>query len=554
MKVVVFMVVIMAITINSSHFLRRLDASTTVPTSSSCTALGKDFDAGKPAQCKKGNSLYNVTDEAQCNAGTWGGKCSASAAEPITKAECGVDGATFQFSSEEVQTSAVCKIKDTDQEFSDANANDAACKAKIYQIDAKCKTDKIAINDCQGPATYISSDSCKAGDALFKNVNSYDCGEINLSWENGKCVVSSGFSCTATENGLTKETIQSSVYSIDSIGESDNCPTHPTFTSGTPNTCKAGTFSFSLAEAPTDQTNCDTITLSWQTASVSKCVVTGGLTVDDNTEGFTKSLDDPAVYYITTVNDQTDCPTHPTFTSGTPNTCNAGTFSFSLAEAPTDQTNCDTITLSWQTVSVSKCVVTGGYSVTDGTSGFTKHTVESQVCHITSADSQGKCPAHPTLFKTGCYTATGAEIEGKSSSDCSSTDLSKTEARCSISGVTYSACVAEFIPAGTKKVNKCKYIVNGKTILLTDESRLVNEDGCKAALTWESVEGCNGAIGDNQTDCEVKGEYTKSTDPSCVEKSSTASPSSSKNKPANNSNGVNLYFKFSLLLIITLLF
>ena len=87
-------------------------------------------------------------------------------------------------------------------------------------------------------------------------------------------------------------------------------------------------------------------------------------------------------------------------------------------------------------------------------------------------------------------------------------------------------------------------------------SRLKDKNGCEAAVTWQSGENvCNGAIGDNQTDCETKGDYTESTAPSCVEKSSsTASASSSQSKTTSKSNGVNLYFKFTLLLIIGLLF
>ena len=202
MKLMFLIFVIMAITINSSIFLRKLESSTTQVTKDSCEKSGKGFDEGKPAQCKKGDTLYNVTEEAKCNVGTWAEKCSASATPALTKEECQGQG-TLKYSSNQETTEAVCKVQgttDTDKIFPESNGSQKECENKIYKIN-KCKTSGINIEDCQGPAVFTDAkESCVVSGTKVIQVDSSDtCAGITLEFNtDSKCVIKNGYTCTVS--------------------------------------------------------------------------------------------------------------------------------------------------------------------------------------------------------------------------------------------------------------------------------------------------------------------------------------------------------------------
>ena len=152
------------------------------------------------------------------------------------------------------------------------------------------------------------------------------------------------------------------------------------------------------------------------------------------------------------------------------------------------------------------------------------------------------CPQHPTYSDGTCTTQTDFVISGKTSSDCTSTDLTVESKHCSVTGVDYDKCVADYSATGqTTTVKKCTLaLTGGQTIELTDNDRLEDKTKCEVELKWSKT--CDGSVGGNESDCEVKGSYTAATAAACVEKQNS------------KSSGGNLYFKFALVFIISLLF
>ena len=75
------------ITINSNPFVRKLAV-----TEESCKKAGKDYKEAIPAQCKTGNTIFEVSKESDCKKGTWTGKedgvCSGTASPALTKNNC----------------------------------------------------------------------------------------------------------------------------------------------------------------------------------------------------------------------------------------------------------------------------------------------------------------------------------------------------------------------------------------------------------------------------------------------------------------------------------
>ena len=105
MKAELLLFMIMIISINSYPFLRKL-----ADTEESCKNAGKDYQEGKPAQCKTGSTVFEVSAESECNVGTWtditDGVCSGKAATALTETTC---KGTPTYTAAVITTPASCK-------------------------------------------------------------------------------------------------------------------------------------------------------------------------------------------------------------------------------------------------------------------------------------------------------------------------------------------------------------------------------------------------------------------------------------------------------------
>ena len=203
MKVMFLVLLITVITINSAPFLRRLETSKTTITKDSCEKLGKDYSEGKSASCIKNDNMYNVTDESECEAGSWGAKCSANAASVLTQAQC--KGTPVFSTTTTVKTQSSCKVKDTG-EVAESGKDEDSCKEKVkWTADSKCSVEKVTnLDDCKGSGTW-SIGTCKiTGTEVSLGEMSQDaCGKIKVGWDDtasvNKCKVTA-FTCPSEDS------------------------------------------------------------------------------------------------------------------------------------------------------------------------------------------------------------------------------------------------------------------------------------------------------------------------------------------------------------------
>ena len=201
MKVMIFLMVIMAISINSAPFLRRL----TEVTETSCAAEGKDFKAATKAQCQKGDVVFEVSNEDGCGVGQWteGETCSATGEPSFTSGTCtGVPEYT------KTVTSATCKADGND--VKDGTASEEVCKSKVYWTDdTHCSVDGVELANCDGSGSWTAEaiGACEITDIVsFGTLTQEACNGITVKWddttdsENPKCVIT-GYTCPGTSDG-----------------------------------------------------------------------------------------------------------------------------------------------------------------------------------------------------------------------------------------------------------------------------------------------------------------------------------------------------------------
>ena len=151
MKKMFIIFVIVMITVNSSPFLRRVEEVT----EASCTKKNQDYDPGKPAQCLKGSTLFNVTSQDECNAGTWG-KCSANATPKIVKAACS-SAYTPDFTE---LTSGTCTVKKTGKVVEAGKGSQTDCNNAITFTATGCSVEGFTKDNCQGQGSWIKLGTC----------------------------------------------------------------------------------------------------------------------------------------------------------------------------------------------------------------------------------------------------------------------------------------------------------------------------------------------------------------------------------------------------------
>ena len=233
MKAELLLFMIMIISIYSYPFLRKL-----ADTEESCKKAGKDYQEGKPAQCKTGNTVFEVSAESECKTGTWtkneDGVCSATAATALTETTC---KGTPTYKEAEI-TPASCKAGNKD--VPSGKESEEACKAAVKWTDTKCSVDGISIEDCTKTTTTWNDEqgTCSIGNNVvtFNVDNSDACGQIKVSWDTDKCKVTAGYTCTADD---TFE-VNGDVCSISTSKIDQNACENPSWKKTSDASCTAG--------------------------------------------------------------------------------------------------------------------------------------------------------------------------------------------------------------------------------------------------------------------------------------------------------------------------
>ena len=219
MKAELVLFMVMIISINSYPFLRKL-----ADTAESCKNAGKDYQEGKPAQCKTGNTVFEVSAESECKVGTWDGNesgvCSGTAATPLTETTC--KGTPTYSVSEKIKTPASCKAGGKDVtlvgEITQKKCEDAV--KWVDNSDKKCNVEGISVSACESAQAKWIAD-CKIGDdILIGSMTEAECTAITVAYSD-KCVIT-GFSSCKTEGDLLFE--EGICYvSTTKITESEGC-------------------------------------------------------------------------------------------------------------------------------------------------------------------------------------------------------------------------------------------------------------------------------------------------------------------------------------------
>ena len=181
-----------------------------------------------------------------------------------------------------------------------------------------------------------------------------------------------------------------------------------------------------------------------------------------------------------------------------------------------------------------------------------KCNVEEIPLYYCEGNGQWTAPNGPCKTSEG-----GVTIKDKNTeTDCTNFEL-KTIGTCSIAELSSDQC----------HVNYNLAVYDTKCILTVGETkfeldRLESESACQTELIWLTGECSSATAGLIETECTSNGEYTQAISAECVEKSSDADDDKSNNNTNTNGDvavagklsGVNLTFKFTLILIISLLF
>ena len=264
MKAELALLFIMIISINSFPFLRKL-----ADTEESCKNAGKDYQEGKAAQCKTGNTVFEVTAKSECVTGQWSdnsaGVCSGTASPAFTQDTC---KGTPVYTEPVLNSPATCKAGDKNIES--GAASQAACDEAVKWTDTKCNVDGISVENCAKDKTQVTwsdkVEECKIGNNVKFNVADSDaCEAVTLNWEDNKCKVSEGYTCpTVTDDTFT---VEGSVCYITSITNDVDCMT-PEWKKISDGTCKAGTITLSNIK---EKSECD----SFEFEKSGSCSVSG---------------------------------------------------------------------------------------------------------------------------------------------------------------------------------------------------------------------------------------------------------------------------------------
>ena len=253
MKTELVLFMVMIISINSYPFLRKL-----ADTEESCKNAGKDYQEGKPAQCKTGNAVFEVSAKSECNVGTWtdnaDGVCSGTAATALTKESC---KGTPVYTEAVITTPASCKANN--QDVPSGAASKEACDEAVKWTPSKCNVNEISVDNCAKTTTTWNPErgTCSIGDSVTFNVaDSTACKGITASLNEEKCVVT-GYDCSTdtTTFDVTGEE-GSKVCSIKSI-DSGNCKS-PSWTITSDASCTAGSVTI---KDISDENSCTKFTL-----------------------------------------------------------------------------------------------------------------------------------------------------------------------------------------------------------------------------------------------------------------------------------------------------
>ena len=256
MKAKIVLLFIMVISINSYQFLRKLEV-----TKDSCEKAGKDFQEAKPAQCKAGSTIFEVSKEDDCKKGKWtsieGGICSGTADPALNEEKC---KGTPKYTEAVITTK--CKVGTTD--VPSGNANEDACKNAVKWTEANCNVEGISTDDCEASKVTWNEEegTCQittsSSTVSFTVSTKSKCTGISVSWggsENDaekKCIVTGYDACGTAPFSLDSETC-----SIDktTITSSDDCK-KPSWTKTKDASCKVGD---KLMESKKDKDSCDSL-------------------------------------------------------------------------------------------------------------------------------------------------------------------------------------------------------------------------------------------------------------------------------------------------------
>ena len=142
MKAKLAILFITIISINSNPFVRKLAV-----TEESCKKAGKDYKEAQPAQCKTGNTIFEVSKESDCKKGTWTGKedgvCSGTASPALTKNNC--KGTPYYEVKEVTKSQSICKVG---EEVIQQGATQEGCENSVQWTNKKCNVDGIDVSSC----------------------------------------------------------------------------------------------------------------------------------------------------------------------------------------------------------------------------------------------------------------------------------------------------------------------------------------------------------------------------------------------------------------------
>lgn len=345
----------------------------------------------------------------------------------------------------------------------------AQCKAgdKIYNVtkEEECKsgtwkaldTPKCSVStitkqsDCTGTPKYTAavkgSNTCKKGETNIPRLaTNKDTCEVELKWSEGKC-------------------------SAEEIKESAKCTGTPTFTEGSPKSCKLNGLNIELADRTADVDTCE-VALVWDGSACSTSAITN----------------------------KYDCAGTPKFTAGEPNSCKLTRSEKEIASRATDVDTCE-VALEWKDGACSVSDITNQ----DDCFGIPKFTdATSDSCKLNGLDTELKSIA-------------------KDEATCQK-KLEWTDGKCNVEEITQKDQCTEtptFKEGETTSEAKCTL---GKTEI-TDKDRLESQTACETPLVWQTsiCEG-NTAVTVEDICKSSKLEFTAATI-KCVEKASSNSNS-----------------------------
>lgn len=360
-KLILFM--IMVISIHSYPFLRKL-----AETKESCEKKGKGFQEAKSAQCKTGNTIFEVSKKADCKKGEWtalkDGICSATANPALTEKQC--NGKPIY--SEKVPASpAKCIVGTT--EVSSATADENTCKNAVYWNNAKCSKEEISVENCDKTKINWNAEegTCKYGSLTFSSVsNSTECNSITTTLEGDdgskKCTINNYSNCASDSQFYNAESSECSI----SIG-TGTCESIAWETTKEAS-CEAGTQKITSINSKDE---CDSLksTISLSTAS---CSISGV--------------------------SETDCKKGATYTKEQieiPAKCTLGSIAIIDTEKLESKSACETA-LVWQTGTCSNVQVT---NEEDCVADFTYTDATEAQCVEKEDDGSSKSNSSFLVFK-----------------------------------------------------------------------------------------------------------------------------------------------------------